>query len=347
MTFFNYTEDLPNDPEQIKTGFLSLPRSVLLPPYLANNSYFSDYTNAIDEVFDASVDSKLFALKNIRNMWTTSQGAEATIKSGQMLDFSQWGGPDRSTVVQQVNLLGMQLTTANLVDEVSYRRLSKFLGSYWFDKGKNSTVDFLNFCLGTNIKITPLWTKDYKTFVPFPDGSSGYPYDKTDPKFVYQTKAVLDSNAKTHYVPARQMTQDYLPTYSHSKVGGWKTMGMENGIGQSLGHFIQPSNTGPVVDDVWYPTTHVQLSVNYGSEVSATTVGRLFYEICNYNLVLYSITTVIEAKATIQGLAYAMSANRALSLVAPFYPLVYHSRVGGRTGGVGSHLTQASTTVTW
>ncbi len=318
---FTYTTDLPNDPDKIKSGYYRLPRSILLPPYLAQNPYFVEYTNSIDQVFDSSVESPLLALQNVRNMWTTSKEAEAKITNGEMLDFAQWAGPDHATVVQQVNLLGMQLSTAELVDEVSYRTLAKFLGSYWYDKGKNSSVDFLNFCLGTELTITPLWTKDYKTFVPYPGDNN---------EFVYRA--------------GRQPTSAFMPQYSHSKVGGWQVGTMLNGVGQPLN---QTGAQSAQTDDPnpWFPTTHVSISVPAGVTLPAPVIGKLFYEICNYNLVLHSISTPLEGRTTANIIATHGATNSAMAIATPYYPLLYHSRVGGHTGGVGSTLTQVSTQI--
>lgn len=317
MTYFNYTADLPDDPDELRTGNYRLPKSVLLPPYLANNPYFVEYTDAIDKVFDSPVESKLEALKSIRDMWVTSKDAEVKILAGEMLDISQWGGPDHSTVVQQVNLLGLKLSTAELVDEVSYRTLAKFAGSYWFDKGKRSTVDFLNFCLGTKLEITPLWTRDYVSFSPYPGDSN---------EFVYTA--------------GRQSTSSFLPVYQHSKIGGWNTpqvckVGMKLSIASSPG---QTDNATP-----WFPTTHVQISVPADVKISAATIGRLFYEVCNYNLVLHSVTIPIEASAVENIVAAGGVINNSVGISTLYYPLVYHSRVGGHTDKVGSSLTQAST----
>jgi len=315
MTFFNYTEDLPVDPKEVKSGFYRLPRSILLPPYLATNPYFVEYTDAIDQAFDGVVDSKLHALENIRNMWTVSKGAEVKISNGEMLDFAQWAGPDRSTLIQQVNMLGMELTAADAIDEVGYRRLAKFLGSYWFDKGKNSTVDFLNFCLGTNLVITPLWTRDYVTFSPYPGDDAPFIYDA-----------------------GRQSIQDFLPKAEHSTVGGW---GATGGVGQSL---VQVVAATPQTDvsDPWFPTTHVHIEVPPESKVSAGALGKLFYEICNYNLVLYSISTSIPATTTAEIIAVNGATNTSMSFSAPAYQLLGHHSLVGTAHGVGVKLTQPS-----
>lgn len=171
---YTYTVDLPHtDASKNRREYYRLPRSVLLPPYLLVNPYFVEYTDSIDEVFDATIEHKLEGLRNIRNMWATNKTTEAKISDQAMVEFIDWGGTDRATVVKQVNLLGLRLSNANLVDENSYRTLSRFLGLYWFEKGKNSAVDFLNFCLGTDFEIQNLFTQDYATFHPETDAIVG------------------------------------------------------------------------------------------------------------------------------------------------------------------------------
>jgi hypothetical protein len=164
---YTYTVDLPYTiPEHNRREFFRLPRSILLPPYLLINPYFVEYVDAIDTIFDSPIESKIEALRNIRNMWVTTKDTESSIQDELMIEFVDWGGPDRATVVSQVNLLGLKLAAANLVDENSYRTLSRFLGLYWFGKGKKSAIDFMNFCLKTDFLINRLWTKDYVDFVP-------------------------------------------------------------------------------------------------------------------------------------------------------------------------------------
>ncbi len=102
----------------------------------------------------------------------------------------------------------------------------------------------------------------------------------------------------------------------------------------------------------WYPTTHVDLTLPQDTKVSPEVIGRLFYEISNYNLVIRNIqaeTTLIpiiaegEAKANIFALGHI--ADELVVPSTPFHPIAYHSRVGGRTGGVGSRLRQISEVV--
>jgi hypothetical protein len=281
MTVYTYSTEMPyTNPVQNKRAFYKLPRSILLAPYLALNPYFVEYADAIDDVFDYLIEARSDALANIRNMWITTKELEDRVDANLMIDFTDWGGPERAMIVQQVNLLGMKLANAGVVSEGAYRAIAKFLGSYWFGKGKAAAIDFLNFCLGGGLTITKLVTEDYVHF--YPDTSA------------------------------------------------------------NVGAYIYDNPPGP-----WFPTTHVQIGMPLSYGVDPPTLGSFFYEICNYNLVLYAISQTLdfvvvswdsETQANI--VALGGFGNYILTGQTPYYPLLYHSRVGGWTGGVGKHLTQ-------
>lgn len=329
MTVFTYTEDPPyEDPDQNKKAYYRLPRKILLPPYLEHNPYFVQMCDAIDEVFDSTIEAKTLALQQIRDVWATNKTTEEAIAEGRMIALHEWGGADHATNVQQVNHLGFNISTAEAVDDLSYRALAKFIGSYWFGKGKNSAIDFLNFCLGTNITAIPLWTQDYVTFSPYPGDSEEFIFD-----------------------PTRNTSSEYYPQITHSVVGGWDVPGSSNGVGSSLQHYSVPSI--PADPPAWYPTTHVDLSLPQDTKVSPEVIGRLFYEIANYNLVIRNIqaeTTLVpiiaegETQANIVAMGHIM--DELVVPPTPYHPIAFHSRVGGHTGGVGAKLRQISD-VTW
>ena len=167
---YTYTVDLPStDPEVNKRMGYALPTSILLAPYLATNPYFVEFTHMVDEVFDGSVTSSLDAYGNIRNMWVTNNALEEKIVRESMIDFSDWSVPDRSLLVKQVNMLGMKLSNSGVADSKAYVAISRFVGQYWFEKGRKAAIDFLNFCLRQDFRMVKLWTNDYVTFVE--DGS--------------------------------------------------------------------------------------------------------------------------------------------------------------------------------
>ena len=121
MTVYTYTTQLPFDNAVLnKKAWYKLPRSILLPPYLAINSYFVDFANAVDTVFDYQIEAKLDALTQLREMWVTTKSSEEKIALNQMVDFTDWGGPERAIIVQQVNLLGTKLSNAGVISEGAY-----------------------------------------------------------------------------------------------------------------------------------------------------------------------------------------------------------------------------------
>jgi hypothetical protein len=321
---FTYTMEPPYiSPKENKDNFYRMPRSILLPPYLADNQYFTDFADTIDEVFDPTLEQPNYALANIRNMWTTNTETMVKINAGQMIDFSEWGGPDYSTVVQQVNLLGLDLETAEIIGDNSYRALSRYIGQYWYEKGKKSTIDFMNFCLDTNLSLTPLWTQDYVTFV---------------------KKADIPAGATYIWDAGRPNVTNFYPTFTHSVVGGWQSGNSQNAVGQSLVSLSTPNAT---IDNPWWPTTHVSIDVTYPSTLQTQSIGKFFYEITNENLVLYSISVLAKTNIATILVGSAGNFNAAVSVESDPYPIAYHMVVGGiygggTTGGVGVSLFQTS-----
>ena len=216
-----YTRDLPSsDPMTNQRLGYALPTSILLAPYLATNPYYVEYTDAIDEVFERLVYSKMRAFSQIRNMWVGNADVEAFVMNEEMVPFSAWSIPERELLVKQVNFLGMKLGNSGVVGDQAYLAISRFLGQYWLEKGRYTCIDFLNFCLGTDMSVVPLWTQDYKVFVAEGDPEIGTPV--------------------------------------------W-----EGGT--------------------WYPTTHTAVVAKNGLEIDPQLLTTFFYDISNYNLVLWSI----------------------------------------------------------
>lgn len=200
---------------------ITVPRSTLLPPYLASNNYFVEFCDAMDAVYGPTVDSQLRTLSNIRNMWVQSPDTEKHVDLAELIPTQDWSTPVRDLVVKQVNSLGLKLQTAGIVTDDAYQTIARFVGLYWFGKGTYKFMDFMNFCLSSDFRVYNMWTTDYVTFVPEGDASIGTPI--------------------------------------------WEG--------------------GP-----WYPTTHVLIEAKGGLKgVDILTLQQFFYEVANYNLVLYAI----------------------------------------------------------
>lgn len=172
-----YSIDVPSSDPKVnqRLGFRT-PRSILLPPYLLFSQYWLDYTDSIDAVLGPTVDAKIDILANIRNMWVTNPELEnGAIADAQLVPFDAWSQPEREILVRQVNLLGMKLQNAGVLSNDSYHTVARFVGQYWFEKGTQAFIDFINFALQSNLTVEKLWTQDYVNFTPEGDPSIGTP----------------------------------------------------------------------------------------------------------------------------------------------------------------------------
>jgi hypothetical protein len=177
MTQYQYTLNVPstNPVENKRLGFRT-PRSILLPPYLASNPYFVEYMDAIDSVFESTVDIPTEILGDLRNMWVSNPALETTyIDEAQLIPFEAWSQPEREILVKQVNMLGMKLMNAGIISNDSYQAIARWVGAYWFGKGTQSFINFINYCLSSSLSVTRLWTQDYVHFVPDGDPTIGVP----------------------------------------------------------------------------------------------------------------------------------------------------------------------------
>lgn len=178
MTLYTYTQDWPNEDVDVnlRLGYRT-PREILLPPYLYGNDYFRDFMDAIDEVFEELVDTKTEILGSMRNMWVTNPAMEQSLldNPAQLIPFSSWSQPERDLLVKQVNMLGMKLRSAGIISDDGYQAIARWVGMYWFGKGTQAFIDFINYSLSASLQVTKLWTSDYQTFLPDGDPGIGTP----------------------------------------------------------------------------------------------------------------------------------------------------------------------------
>jgi len=186
---FTYSLDVPSlDPKVNKRLGYRTPRTVLLPPYLSNNDYYVEYAESTDAVFGPLVDEKTEIINSLRNVWPTDPDMETNYVYAQpsgyvdgnipilpMIPFSEWPQFERPIAVKQVNALGMKLQSAGLITDDQYQVISRWVGQYWFGKGTQSFIDFINYCLSSSLTVQRLWTQDYVNFVPDGDASIGTP----------------------------------------------------------------------------------------------------------------------------------------------------------------------------
>jgi hypothetical protein len=177
MTIYTYTEDFPNEDIDLslRLGY-RVPREILLPPYIYQD-YFRGFTDAIDAVFEETVDMKTEILGNLRNMWVSNVALENSLydNPSQLIPFSSWSQPERAILVKQVNMLGMKLQSAGIITDDGYQAIARWLGMYWWGKGTESFINFINYSLSANLTVNVLWTSDYVNFLPAGDPGIGTP----------------------------------------------------------------------------------------------------------------------------------------------------------------------------
>lgn len=139
-------------------------RSVLLPPYLANNPAWQQLVEAIDEVLLAEVDTPTDLLQKLRDNWILGDTALPTIEDRELLAPNQFFSLERETLIRQANLLGFLFKESDLLSDDDYRRLVRNLGSYWFGKGTPKFADFLAFCLNSALRVVKLWSTQGPTY---------------------------------------------------------------------------------------------------------------------------------------------------------------------------------------
>lgn len=154
---------------------IKVPRSTLLPPYLSQNAYYVDYCDAMDAVYGPTVDEQLDALANIRNVWVQNPQTEAHVDVQELIPREDWTSFSRNLVVKQVNMLGLKLQSAGIVTDDAYQTISRFVGIYWFGKGTEAFMEFINYCLSSDFRVYNMWTQDYELFYNEGDSEIGTP----------------------------------------------------------------------------------------------------------------------------------------------------------------------------
>ena len=174
-------------------------RTILLPPYLITNPLWVEFVESIDELFQDNIDQKSLILGSLRNMWLQTEATDAASSEHEfyrMIDFSEWGQMEKPILVKQANMLGMYLTDTAVVDQDAYQRITRYIGQYWFGKGKAAAVDFMNYCLKTDIKVLNTWTTDYVAFYTEGDPAIGTPVWQGGPWYP-TTHVTLEASANS------------------------------------------------------------------------------------------------------------------------------------------------------
>jgi hypothetical protein len=159
-------------------------RKTLSPRYLDTiNQAWSDLAIALSNSLDNYADQPRRLLTQVRDFTTT----------------------DNQTLLNTINMLGLdydaglyQRTVNNTNVSVSpsgecYRRLVQGLGEFRTEKGTPSFIDFIGYFLNIELTMVPLWTLDFKTFVPLsqvPDELNTLNYATYVPGQYYPTSYV-------------------------------------------------------------------------------------------------------------------------------------------------------------
>lgn len=142
------------------------PRSILLPPYMLNNSLWSDLCDATDALFQ-DTDSTTAQLRALRDPFATGPVIRSKVSAGSLYDTaSAEYQQDLNVLLKQLSFLGMPLTNPGFLQPEQALSLFRHLGEYWFSKGTPRLIDLLNYTLGSTITMESMWTSDYVTFVP-------------------------------------------------------------------------------------------------------------------------------------------------------------------------------------
>lgn len=162
-----------------------VPRKFLWPPYMSADAW-QDLADSVDTVFGTEVDAVQDALKWLRETYigntnfnpkpgATNTAVATAIKNRTMLDPSFFDNYDDSTERLRLNQLGLRVMDPSVLDSGSIQRLVRHVGAFWYGKGQASFIDFISYCLNTQVSMTNLWTQDYITFLPEGDPGIGTP----------------------------------------------------------------------------------------------------------------------------------------------------------------------------
>lgn len=141
-------------------------RTLLIPDGLANDFWLT-LMAAVDNVWEEDIDAKIVGLARVHNtvLEPTSQRID-----GVDLNLSSYYARetyDRETLLKLINDLGLELNNISpLLSTRCLDRLRANIGAFWLSsKGTRECQAFISYVLNVRMKIAPLYTQDYVTFV--------------------------------------------------------------------------------------------------------------------------------------------------------------------------------------
>ena len=139
-------------------------RSILLPPYLASSPVWTALMDSVDTLF-ADTDSTTAQLRNIRDPYPVSPLVQKAIQAGTLFDTSSAEyQQDLSILIKQLEFVGLPLSNPGYLTAPQALLLFRNAAAYWYTKGTGKIEDFINFTMGSTLRLHNLWTQDYKSF---------------------------------------------------------------------------------------------------------------------------------------------------------------------------------------
>jgi hypothetical protein len=144
-----------------------MPRSVLLPDSL-NTEFWRTLLDAVDYVWKDNIDAKIQDIFRINEAvrFITTEDHELTPESNKDV-------LDRETAMKKLNSLGLKLRSTEGISDLALTRLCANISMYWFGKGNQQFIPFLEYTLGVKTKAVQLYTNDYVNFLEAGDPGIG------------------------------------------------------------------------------------------------------------------------------------------------------------------------------
>ena len=217
-------------------------RQPLLPPYLSSNPVWTDFIFSTDTIWELEIDEPITFINKIRQLYLlTAEGSEDKITNGEMLTQEDFDFFERDLLVKQTNLLGFVLQDNAILTIDNYKRLFRNIGSFWYEKGKKSFIDFVGFVLNANIQIYSLYSYDYAHFEP---DSSAKDVDLDHTGGGYASVA-----HNTNQTPTSKLVIQWLGSLT-DYTNGTQTLVSKWGAAGNRGYALRITNAGNV-EFVW------------------------------------------------------------------------------------------------
>jgi hypothetical protein len=238
-------------------------RQILIPPYLKSNPIFTDFVLSIDSVWKDAIDNPIDNIKKLRYLYIPSEDGEDKITNGELLKFTDFNRFERDILVRQANLLGFSIQESSFLSEDDYLRLYRNISSFWFEKGRETFIDFIAFCLNAEMHIFNLWSYNY---VVFEQASSAKDVDLDHTTGGYASVA-----HSTNQTPASTLTLEWMGSLD-DYTDNDQTLVSKYGAAGNIGYRLYVNNTGNVVLD--WSTDGTAVTTEASTAALTTTDGE-------------------------------------------------------------------------